>query len=147
MTLDARDRRTGEWSREADGVVDEISLSLAWIDSIARGLDLSEDQDYALRLCAEELLTNVVLHNRQSSPDGSALRLRITLAAKADGAVLTIEDSGVPFDIVNAPSRTADQPLDRLQPGGLGVGLVKRFASGLEYQRIQDRNKVIAEFR
>lgn len=143
---DAQETLTGEWSREVDGVFDEISRSLAWINSIASGLRLSEDQDYALHLCAEELLTNVVLHNKQSAPDGKMLRVRITIAAQPGRVGLTIEDNGVPFDIVNAPSRKADQPLDRLQPGGLGVGLVKRFASRLEYHRTKDHNRVVAVF-
>lgn len=145
--LTARETPTGEWSCEFDGRFEEVRRTLAWIESRAQGLDLSEDQAYALRLCAEELLTNVVLHNKEKAPDGTPLRVRVTLAVTPDSVALTIEDNGAPFDIVNAPSKTADQPLDLLQPGGLGVGLVKRFASRLKYDRTTDGNKVVAEFR
>jgi serine/threonine-protein kinase RsbW len=144
--LAARETPTGEWSLEIDGAFDEVRRSLAWIDAQAQALNLSEDHSYALRLCAEELLTNVVCHNKGPCDAGGALRARVTLRATTDRVALTIEDNGVPFDIVNAPSKTADQSLDRIQPGGLGVGLVKRFASKLSYERTPDGNKVVAEF-
>lgn len=104
---------------------------------------MGEDQSYAVMLCADELVSNAVMHNSELS---DRLHLRVTVEAKADRIVLTIEDNGAFFDIVNAPAKRIDQPLDALKPGGLGVGLVKRFASALKYDRIDDRNRVVAEF-
>jgi serine/threonine-protein kinase RsbW len=146
VTLTARDTSARAWSREVEGVFGEIGPSLAWIESLAHDLHLSEDQDYALRLCAEELITNVVVHNKESAPGADALRLCITVAATKDRVALTIEDNGVHFDIVKATAKTADQPIDQIQIGGLGVGLVKRFASRLHYNRTERGNKVVAEF-
>lgn len=135
--------QTKEWSREFDGSLSEIARSVAWIESITRDLRLGDDQSYAVMLCADELVSNAVMHNSESS---DRLHLRVTVEAMADRIVLTIEDNGVFFDIVNAPAKRVDQPLDALKPGGLGVGLVKRFASALKYDRIDDRNRVVAEF-
>jgi serine/threonine-protein kinase RsbW len=119
VTLTAPTLPAREWRRAFDGDVREVAASLAWLDDILRPLDLPEDQSYALRLCAEELLANVVLHNRDRTP----LHVRITLEAKPDRLALTIEDNGAFFDIVNAPTKRVDQPIDRVQPGGLGVVL------------------------
>jgi anti-sigma regulatory factor (Ser/Thr protein kinase) len=146
VTIAGPDPSAAEWRRTFDGERKEIALSLAWIEEIAEGLDLAEDQFYALQLCAEELITNVVLHNAGVARNGDKLQLRLTLAARADRVVLTIEDNGVSFDIVSAPAKTADKPLDQLQPGGLGVGLVKRFASRLDYAQTEFGNKVVAAF-
>jgi anti-sigma regulatory factor (Ser/Thr protein kinase) len=146
VTIEGPDPSAGEWRRTFDGEREGIRLSLAWIEEIAQGLDLAEDQFYALRLCAEELITNSVLHNAGRARNGDRLHLRLTLAAQADRVALTVEDNGAYFDIVSAPAKTADQPLDQLQPGGLGVGLVKRFASRLDYAQTEFGNKVVAAF-
>ncbi len=142
MTLSLSTLPAREWRRAFNGDIREVAAPLAWLDDILRPLDLSEDQSYALRLCAEELLANVVLHNRDRAP----LNVRLTLEAKPDRLALTIEDNGAFFDIVNAPAKQVDQPIDRVQPGGLGVGLVKRFASALKYERTEDGNRVVLEF-
>ncbi|MGJ0507359.1 MAG: ATP-binding protein [Methylocystis sp.] len=143
MIEPAQQSQTGEWSREFDGSLSEISRALAWIESIAGALRLSEDQSYALMLCADELVSNVMMHNGDLS---DRLHVRMSVEAKPDRIVLTIEDNGVFFDIVNAPAKQADQPLGEIKPGGLGIGLIKRFASGLRYERIENRNRVVAEF-
>lgn len=132
----------GEWRREFDGAVQEIGLSLVWLAGIARELDLPADQAYALELCAEELIANVVLHNSGTPP----VHVRLTLAAEAGRLLFTVEDNGALFDIASAPEKRAEGPLDELVPGGLGVGLIKRFASSLKYERTPYGNRVEAGF-
>lgn len=143
MTEPAQHAPTREWSREFDGSLSEIARTVAWVESVARTLQLGEDQTYAMALCADELVSNVLTHNGAKV---DRLHVRVTVEAKENCVALTIEDNGVFFDIVNAPAKRVDQPLEALQPGGLGVGLVKRFASSLEYDRIEDRNKTVATF-
>jgi serine/threonine-protein kinase RsbW len=60
--------------------------------------------------------------------------------------VLTIEDNGFEFDVVNAPAKEIATSIDGLVPGGLGITLVKRFASSLRYARRANLNIVVAEF-
>lgn len=135
--------RTNEWSREFGGARTEIGRALAFVESIARTLDLGEDTSYALMLCVEELVSNVLMHNSTLS---DRLHLRVTVERRADRIVLTIRDNGAFFDVVNAPVRRLDQTIERVTPGGLGVGLVRKFASSLDYDRIGDDNRVVATF-
>ncbi len=143
MSEPAQHAPTKEWSREFTGSLSEIAPTVAWVESIANALRLGEDQSYAMTLCADELITNVLTHNGE---DVHRLHVRVTVEAKQDCVVLTIEDNGAFFDIVNAPAKRVNPPIEELQPGGLGVGLVKRFASGLRYDRIEDRNRTVAIF-
>jgi len=59
---------------------------------------------------------------------------------------MTVEDNGRPFNVAQAPAKRIDQPLEQVQPGGLGIQLIKSFASNLEYRRTEKSNRVIVEF-
>jgi anti-sigma regulatory factor (Ser/Thr protein kinase) len=59
---------------------------------------------------------------------------------------MTVEDNGRAFDVARAPARVIDQPLDQVEPGGLGILLIKSFASSLEYSRTDAGNRVTVDF-
>lgn len=59
---------------------------------------------------------------------------------------MTVEDNGRPFNVAKAPAKGIDRPLDQIQPGGLGIQLIKSFASSLKYRRTGKGNRVIVEF-
>jgi anti-sigma regulatory factor (Ser/Thr protein kinase) len=59
---------------------------------------------------------------------------------------MTIEDNGRPFDVAQAPGKVIDEPLRKVQPGGLGIQLIKSFANNLAYSRTKTANRVIVEF-
>ncbi len=134
------------WRREFPAVLREVGPCLAWIEAIARTSRLSDDQTYAILLCAEELVTNIVRHNPPETAGAAPLCVAMSLQVEEDRVILTIEDNGVAFDVVQAPTKQIEPSIDLLEPGGLGVGLVKRFASNLQYFRTQTGNKVVASF-
>ncbi len=74
------------------------------------------------------------------------MNVEITISTNAQGVNMTIEDDGKPFDVVNAPAHRIDQPLNEVQPGGLGIQLIKNFASKVAYERAGLGNRVIVEF-
>lgn len=59
---------------------------------------------------------------------------------------MTVEDNGRPFNVAQAPAKAIDPPLERVEPGGLGIHLIKNFASNLQYSRTERGNRVIVEF-
>ncbi len=59
---------------------------------------------------------------------------------------MTVEDNGRPFNVSHAPAKTIDQPLEQIKPGGLGIHLIKTFASNVEYSRTETGNRVLVEF-
>jgi anti-sigma regulatory factor (Ser/Thr protein kinase) len=86
-------------------------------------------------LIVEELLTNIGTHgNCRDIP------ARISLAVAPAEVTGEVVDSGSPFDPRDAPepdleSDVADRPV-----GGLGLFLVRRFTSALEYVRRNGEN-------
>ena len=93
-------------------------------------------------------MSNVVQHGNAPSPLSPAnpLLISITVEALPDRTTITVEDNGRPFNVEQAPAKAIDQPLERLQPGGLGIHLIKSFASSLHYSRTERGNRVILEF-
>lgn len=90
-----------------------------------------------LRLVLEELGLNVV---KYGGPNLTTLT--IELALTDDGLVLTLLDDGAPFDpTAPAPPPTPDS-LDDVAIGGLGLVMVRKSATAIDYAREDGRNRV-----
>jgi serine/threonine-protein kinase RsbW len=140
------------WHKKFVGTIDGISAAAQWVDTIAADQQFPEQLVFALQICLEELLTNVVRHGgAKSSGDLSEvpippLNVEISISTSDQRVSMTVEDNGKPFDIVNAPAHRIDQPLDEVQPGGLGIQLIRNFASSIAYEQAGLGNRVIVEF-
>lgn len=140
------------WHKAFVGTIDGISAAAQWVDTIAAEQQFPDQLVFALQVCLEELLTNVVRHGgAKSSGDLSEvpvppLNVEISISTGAQRVSMTVEDDGKPFDVVNAPAHRIDQPLDELQPGGLGIQLIKNFASSIAYEPAGLGNRVVVEF-
>jgi anti-sigma regulatory factor (Ser/Thr protein kinase) len=153
MSLSPQKRVEGRWHRVFKGTMLEIPCAAVWIESIAADLELTDSRAFAMQVCLEELMSNIVRHGRVPSPlkpqidPAKPLSISITVDASADRITITVEDNGQPFNVAEAPAKWIDRPLEQLQPGGLGIRLIKNFASNLEYRRTAKGNRVIVEFR
>ena len=140
------------WRKAFIGTIDDISAAAHWVNTIAADQKFPEQLVFALQICLEELLTNVVRHGgAKSSGDLSEVmkppvNVEITISTSAQGVSMTIEDDGKPFDVVNAPAHRIDQPLDEVQPGGLGIQLIRNFASSIAYEQAGLGNRIVVEF-
>jgi serine/threonine-protein kinase RsbW len=140
------------WRKAFVGTIDDISAAAQWVETIAAEQHFPEELVFALQVCLEELLTNVVRHGgAKSSGDLSEvpvppLNVEITISTGPQRVSMTVEDNGKPFDVVNAPAHRIDQPLDEVQPGGLGIQLIRNFASSIAYEQAGLGNRVIVEF-
>lgn len=100
----------------------------------------SERQRFAVKLCAEELLANLLRHDKTSPA--------VSLILETDGSriTLSIEDGGAPYDPTQTPERETLGGLDEARPGGWGVALVRRFADEFTYHRRETGNLVLLAF-
>jgi anti-sigma regulatory factor (Ser/Thr protein kinase) len=86
-------------------------------------------------LIVEELLTNVGTHGH-----GRGRPARMSIKVEPDRVSGEIVDSGTPFDPRTAPAPDLDSEAAERPVGGLGLFLVRRFASALEYARRNGEN-------
>ena len=137
------------WNRVFRASLSELPAAASWVEAIGTDLHLLESQVFAMQVCLEELMSNIVRHGKPSqclSHPANPLLISVTIEASEDKVTLTIEDNGIPFNVAEAPAKGIDQPLQEVQPGGLGIQLIKSFAHKLQYRRTSKGNCVIAEF-
>lgn len=119
--------------RELEHVLPDLAAFLA--------LHRVEDSvTYVIELAVEELLLNVMKHGYHGDT-GRSVEMRLDLTG-ADDATLEVEDDGEPFDPRTAPEPDFENMLLGNREGGLGVHLVRSLSASLDYERVDNRNRV-----
>lgn len=120
----------------------EMPRLTAWVEATASELGLTERQLYAVQLCLEEVVANLVMHGQPAAGPGIAITLRMEAAPLR----VTVEDDAEPFDLTaRAPARAAPS-LEAAQPGGLGLGLVAAYTIARDYSSDGGRNRLVLTF-
>jgi serine/threonine-protein kinase RsbW len=127
------------------GELDEISRLSAWMDGVGRRLALDSHRLYAVQLCLEEVVANVILYARPA--DGTdALEIEVSVANEGPTLQVLVEDNGQAFNPTMAAEPKTPESLNETPIGGLGLKLVRRFSSHLRYSYQDQRNRVTLEF-
>jgi|SRR5579863_2893828 len=113
-----------------------------WVGEIAEAYGIPQEGRFAIELCLEEALSNVVRHGYRGEP-GHELTVD---CLTADGKVLfVVEDDGPPFEPIR-PGASEIQHLNEITPGGQGVRLLYHFAASVEYERLPRGNRLTLGF-
>ena len=121
--------------------LEDMAVLWPWVEAIVAEYAIPHDTAFAIHLCLEEAISNVIRHGYSGQP-GQTLTVDYT-SPNAHELVFTVEDQAPPFDplvpslIEELPSPT---PEDFLRPGGRGILLMRRFASTIAYQRLENGN-------
>ena len=115
----------------------ELPRLTAWLDRQVAALGLSGRPEYALRLCVEELVANVLLH-------AGATGLSLSLAAPP--LTLTLEDDGAGFDPTRVAAPAPANQLAEASVGGRGLALARRYSGRWAYARAAGLNRLTVEF-
>jgi anti-sigma regulatory factor (Ser/Thr protein kinase) len=108
----------------------------AWLDERGAGRNLRFDAD----LVVEEIVTNLV---KYAWPRGGEHRIALSVDEDDGGhLVLQFEDDGAPFDLRTAPEPALDQPIEKREPGRLGLHLVKSVAASIDYRSENGTNQL-----
>ena len=86
-------------------------------------------------LVFDELLTNLGSHG--GSPDRPAA---VRIVVESDKIRAEIRDSGPAFDIRAAAEPALNQTIEEREIGGLGLFLIRQFASEISYERRDGMN-------
>lgn len=146
-TEDVRDRLTLR-SQLAD-----LSLVSAWLRALAARHGFSERLSFAIDLCLEEALSNVIRHGYAGDPTQKLdIAFGITASSSTGpGAVVTfvIEDAAPhfrPFDPEMPLAEPSATPLEELVPGGQGIPLMRKFADAVEWEPLEKGNRLTLRF-
>jgi serine/threonine-protein kinase RsbW len=104
--------------------VDEFSSAHSLPPRVAR----------ALALVLEEAVTNVLFYafDEVSSP---AREIAVTVERRGEAVQATVRDNGRPFDPTAHERTDLPTSLDDLEPGGLGIRMIRRMTDRVAYRR------------
>lgn len=124
--------------------VSELAQIPPWIERLASRFSIPKSTQFAMNLCLEEALSNVIWHGYSGKPDHS---IAVHFAnPREDYFVLVVEDQSPPFNPVDSPELPALNKLENSQIGGQGIRLLRQFADMLEYQATPTGNRLSIGF-
>lgn len=123
--------------------VADIRPASAWLEHQADAHSIPPDQLFRLDLCLNEALANVIEHGGQSA---ATVPIELSLCSQelpgGGAATLTVADGGPAFNPLASTPKEQAKSLAEASPGGLGIGLMARFADEIAYEYHQGRNHV-----
>jgi anti-sigma regulatory factor (Ser/Thr protein kinase) len=126
----------------------DLARVCPWVDALAAEYAIPADTRYAIDLCLEEAISNVIRHGYGGEP-GHPITI-LFMPDGQNGLTFVIRDNAPPF----APSeqgqlREADAPpasIDQFMVGGQGIRLMRRFAGALVYEPLPGGNRLTISF-
>jgi serine/threonine-protein kinase RsbW len=108
-----------------------------YVRNLARQANLPASAEYRLRLAADEIVTNIIMHGYREEPG----EIRVH-GGVADGHVwLQVADQAPPFDPRTVHSEPQPNvPVMEMRLGGLGVFLALKALDGFSYEFADGRN-------
>lgn len=98
---------------------------------------LPAEAQFPFELALEEVFMNVVMHG--STPE-HVPTVEVSLAREADDVVLSIADTGPPFDPLDAPNPDVEAAIEDRPIGGLGIYLLREMMDEFTYAHLNGRN-------
>ena len=115
----------------------------SWVAERTAAFGLSSQTAYALQLCMEEAVTNVISY---AFEPGSVHEIQIRLWRDGEELFAEISDDGREFDPLAYEVPPAAKDLNSMAVGGLGIKLMRGFAGSIAYQRAGQTNRLLMSF-
>lgn len=113
--------------------LDELNKLAADIKDFSVKEGLSEDMHYALNLCLDEVVTNIISYSKSPSDDP----IEVHLENSGNCVTAIVRDSGLPFNPIleSKKDHGIHEKLDKRKPGGLGTYFLDQYMDEIFYKR------------
>ncbi len=102
-----------------------------FVGEVARKGGFTEKAVYSLQLATDEAASNIIEHAYAGVSDAS---LTITCDMRGDEIVITLQDTGRPFDPAGVKEPNLKADLSDRQIGGLGIYLMRKLMDSVQYE-------------
>jgi serine/threonine-protein kinase RsbW len=110
------------------GTIAGLAEAASRLRDFLDGISLPTARRYQVELVFDEIAGNIIRHGHP------ATGVVVVVGLDGSNLVLTFDDDGTPFDPCTHEPQPLDTDLANTVPGGLGLGLVRRFATRFEYE-------------
>lgn len=118
-----------------------LALLLPWLESLAQDFSIPPDTQFAVSLCLEEALSNIIRHGYAGQPNQN---ITVDCSFSGEWLMFVIEDAAphfAPFAPAS-PDPASSASIQDIEPGGNGIALMKRFAGSLAWEPLPDGNRL-----
>jgi len=123
--------------------LDSLDTFLEFLIEKARRAGASQGLLGDIKLCMEEILTNIFFH---AYPDGDG-RVEVSICAHSDGMMrVEVTDWGIAFDPVTFEAMDLERDFADRNLGGMGIVLARELSHQMFYQRSGDVNRLKIAF-
>jgi anti-sigma regulatory factor (Ser/Thr protein kinase) len=119
----------------------ELDRLTAWVQAIEQRFGLPSAVAFALGLCLEEAVANIIMYGASGHGD-----IAITVEQASGELLARIEDDGWQFDPTSTARRVPPRSLDDAPVGELGIHLMRTFATDMRYERRSGYNTLTLTF-
>jgi serine/threonine-protein kinase RsbW len=110
----------------------EMERLPAWVESLAAAHGIAESVKFAISLCLEEVVSNVIRHGYGNE---TGQFLTVDCSSPRPGSYLfTVEDDAAPFNPLEIAALPAIGEQGEREIGGQGIRLLRGFSDLLEYE-------------
>lgn len=118
----------------------DIAQLPPWIEVLASSYAIPVDVQFAMNLCLEEVVSNIIRHGYGTEADRSVI-VRFT-TPREGYFVFVVDDEAPRFNPLTAPELPKLNACQEIRVGGQGIRLLRRFADALEYEPMPTGNRL-----
>ena len=120
----------------------ELERLAVWLEGWAMR-DPPTSLSFAVQVCLEEAVANIVMY---STTKDDGLEIVVEVEREDQTLVARIEDNGSAFDPTQFPRPPVPASLTEAKVGNFGIHLMRSFASRMDYERRDSRNRLTMRF-
>lgn len=119
---------------------ESVPQVMDFVGEAAEQAGLDKDAIYHCQMAADEACANIIEHAYGGEGEGD---IEITVGVEPGVVTITMIDTGKPFDPTSVPPPPADPDPDNMQPGGLGLFLMRKLMDEVTFTFEDGRNKLV----
>jgi anti-sigma regulatory factor (Ser/Thr protein kinase) len=133
----------GPASRVFAGTIGDLRRMSEWFQGLAAAAGLDPDTAWQAEVCLNEAASNIILYGYD---DGVPHPITLEIDTLERGVRMTIVDDGRPFNPAEPRELPVVHTVEEMAVGGLGLHLIRAFASEVQYRRDANRNVLVLTF-
>ena len=114
-----------------------------WAEDFVREAGLPLDRLFAIQLCVEEAVANVIRHSGAADVRQD---IAVELVRTENDVLATVADRGRSFDPTAAPAFRKPASIAEASAGRFGIHLMRTFAEEMRYERRDGWNRLTLRF-